>query len=130
VRNVAVRFETDRDPRTIEVQLTNQVGELSGAVLDPSGTPVSVACILAVMAGAARPLTLAAFTQGFADAGVYRVAALPAGSYAVAAVPPSGCVGLRENPGLFDQLNAQTVTIAVGERRTLDLRLSTMPGNR
>ena len=130
VRNVPVRFETDRDPRALEIQLTSKVGELSGKVLGESDTPVTMACIVAVGANAPRPLAVTAFTYAYADSGVFRLPSLPAGAYTVAAVAPSGCVELRESPAVFDELGAQAVTLGVGERRTMDLRLSSLPAKR
>ena len=48
IRNISVRFESNPDPRALDVQLTSKVAELTGTVLDGPDARAVVPCVVAV----------------------------------------------------------------------------------
>ena len=129
IHDVPVRFETDPDPRALDVQLTSKVAELTGTVVDGSGAQAIVPCVVALSSDSPSSLPAMAVAPATPDGTRYRFADLPAGEYGIAAVPLWDCSRIREDPAVIEELRPllQQVTLEAGEHRVLDLPLSSLP---
>jgi hypothetical protein len=110
--------------------LTDRSAEVSGALLDAAGVPVSA---LSVVVFPADKTLWAAGTRRTrsvhpATDGRYRVADLPAGDYFVAALTDVGPDDLND-PSFFEGLLPASVkvTLGEGEKRMFDLRMARGP---
>jgi hypothetical protein len=122
--------EFDGDPaHDVQVVFTNRTAELSGQVLDDSGTPATRATIIRFPADPARWKAQPRFTVGAVSrSGAYRIGLLAAGEYFVVAVSPEEYRALSL-PDDYDRLAAvaERVTLLENDRRTADLRLTSVP---
>ena len=96
-------------------------GNITGRILDPQGAAVPGATVTAKNAATGFSRTDASDAEG-----VYRLTGLPPGDYDVTAVPDE-FASEWQDPKVLEALaaQAQTVHLADGERKTLDLRTTT-----
>ncbi len=129
IRNISVRFESDPDPRALDVQLTSKVAELTGTVLDGPDARAVVPCVVAVSSDAPGSQQTTLFAVASWDGTIYRFADLPAGRYGVAAVPGWECSRLWGDRAAIDEFGPllRQVILETGEHRVLDLPLSSLP---
>ncbi len=129
IRNMSVRFESDPDPRALDVQLTSKVAELTGTVLDGSDARAVVPCVVAVSSDAPGSQQTTSFAVASWDGTRYRFADLPAGRYGVAAVPSWECSRLWGDRAAIDEFGPllRQMILETGEHRVLDLPLSSLP---
>ena len=113
----------------IELELTDRISEIGGAVLDGDGRGVAHAIVLAmpIDRGLRYPMSryLRRATSG--DDGTFHLAAVPAGAYYVATVVsiPIDGPDAWQDPAFLESLApvATTVTIGDGQRQTVNLRV-------
>lgn len=124
-----IPVEFDGDPaHSLQIILTNKTAELSGQVLDETGSPVR-ATVVHFPADPARWRAFQGPQVTTAASGRYRIGGLVAGEYFVAALPQRESFDSRLSLQDYEQLAtvAQRVTVLENERRTADLQLSTVP---
>jgi len=113
----------------IEVVLTDRLSELTGTVTDDDGRAIAGASVIVFTTSrdrwypASRFLGITSATEG-----TYTIAGMPTGSYYAAAVarPPADGADAWQDPAYLASLipRASSVTIAAGERRSLNLKIS------
>ena len=112
----------------VVVTFTDQITELSGALVDGAGQPVPNHFVLVF------PTTPAAWIQGSrrmrspsrtGEDGRYRYANLPPGEYYMVALTDFDSQELYE-PGFLEQVAASSfkITIAEGEKKTLNFKVA------
>ena len=130
ITHVPTEFESDPG-QPVDIVLTNRTAQLSGRVLDETGKPVAQAVIVRFPADPAR-------WKGFRDwhgANVYNgsfgLTGLTAGDHLIAAVSRDDYSRLSM-PDDIERLApvAERVTVTERDRRTLDLRVTTIPPRR
>lgn len=125
--------EFDGDPaHRVDIVLTNRTAEISGRVFDEGGQPVTRAAIVHFPADRATWKTFDDWRSvGVSPDGSYRVTLLPAGDYVVAAVPLAAFTVLTM-PDDIERLAeiGERVTVGEHDRRTVDLRFSSIPPRR
>jgi hypothetical protein len=122
VLDVPIDFTGGEDVRDVVITLTDRAAEISGRVLDASGTPMSAASVL-VFAEDRRQLPRRAHWVKPDQHGLFVVSALPSGIYLVAL---SADVDDARWPtaDYLDTFRARAarVTLADGEKKSLELR--------
>lgn len=125
-----IPVEFDGDPaHTLQIILTNKTGELSGQVLDETGSPVR-AMVVPFPADPTRWRAFQGTRVTTAASGRYRLVGLVAGEYFIAALPQDTSWTLSPEDYELIATVAQRVTVLENERRTADLPLSTIPARR
>jgi hypothetical protein len=111
----------------VEIEMTNQLQEVSGLVTDGTGKPVTDYVVLLFAQDRSR--WSAAYNRYTAAArpggdGRFKVSTLPPGSYYAIAIDRTDAVE-GQDPELLDRLvpQASTISLAPGDSRTLDLKL-------
>lgn len=114
----------------VEIEMTNRLQEISGAVTDAEGN--AVADYAVVIFAQDRSRWVAAFNRYAATSrpgadGRFKVTTLPAGDYYAIALDHSDAVE-GQDPEFLESITrlASTVSLAPGDARTLDLKLFTV----
>jgi hypothetical protein len=125
-------FTGQDDSRTgVEVVLSQTAATLTGRVADDAGRPVDDYWVVLFAADRDRRFVGSQFvriTGGPDTDGGFTIASLPPGDYWVAAVDAiegDGATGEWQNPEVLDSLilGARRVSVAEGQRTSVDLRL-------
>ena len=115
----------------VEIEMTNRLQEVSGAVTDADGKGVEEYVVLVFAQDRSR--WVAAFNRYGATIrpgtdGRFKIATLPAGDYYAIALEHSDAIE-GQDPEFLESLTrlASTVSLAPGDTRTLELKLFTLP---
>lgn len=117
-----------QDIEDVVVEFIDQASELSGQVTDADGQPVGGLTIVVFSADPGRwtPALASRFLRvmPLGTDGRYRVPALPAGNYYLAALAEIDQADLRD-PIFLEQLRASAIPVALGlgERKTQDIQV-------
>ena len=122
--------EFSNDGGAVRIVVTNRLTSVTGNVTGDNGAPLADYELLIFSANAQRWSNPARAVRVVrpAQSGVYTVEALPPGEYLVAAFD-SVDEEARSNPEFLEKVRgvAQDVTLAEGQTRTLNLKLSATP---
>jgi hypothetical protein len=126
--DTGIEFRPNEESGDIEVEISNQTTDLSGAVTNNRSEPVKDYTVVIFSRNRERWGYMSRFFQTSRpdQEGRYRVKALPAGEYyavAIDYVEP----GEAGDPEFLDRVkeNAVAFTLSDGETKTLDLKVST-----
>ena len=127
VTDTGIEFRPNEEASGIEVELTNQATEVSGAVTNSRSEPVKDYTVVVFSRDRERWGYMSRFFQtGRPDQdGRYKVKALPAGNYYAVAldyVEP----GEATDPEFLDRVKDRAVSFSLndGETKTIDLKIS------
>jgi hypothetical protein len=127
VTDAGIEFRPNEEVSGIEVELSNQTTEVSGAVTNSRSEPVKDYTVVVFARDRERWGYMSRFFQtGRPDQdGRYKVKALPAGEYYAVAldyVEP----GEASDPEFLDRVKARAVSFSLndGETKTIDLKIS------
>jgi protocatechuate 3,4-dioxygenase beta subunit len=112
----------------VDVVLTDRVGELTGAVTDDDGNPVTGATVIVFADDHDGWYPTSRFLRKTVadESGRFSIAGLPSGTYyAAAAQPPSGGADAWQDPAFLNALipQASNLTLADGQGQAIGLRI-------
>jgi hypothetical protein len=129
ITDLPTTFTSSSDPGSLEITLTNHVANLSAHVLDADGRTVTDCSILLFPADPARWTTAASepWTQKV-QGDTIQIAPRRAGDYLVVAVSLEDYAWLPRDVSRLEKLAtaARRITLAEGDKRTVDLTLVDM----
>jgi hypothetical protein len=127
VTDTGIEFRPNEEVSGIEIELTNQATEVSGAVTNSRSEPVKDYTVVVFSRDRERWGYLSRFFQTARpdQDGRFKVRALPAGEYFAVAldyVEP----GEASDPELLDRVKARAIAFSLGdgETKTIDLKIS------
>jgi protocatechuate 3,4-dioxygenase beta subunit len=128
VADTGLEVPSNSAVENVVVEMTNQVGEVSGRVTDAAGNAVGD-CMVIVFAQDPGHWTVQSRHVSIARPAddVYRARLLPGDYYAVAMIDVEPNVWTSPDFLTLAREQATKFSIAVGEKRTFDLRLSPAP---
>jgi hypothetical protein len=126
---------TTQDFADVEVTITSRIPTLGGVVRDKQGAPVDGAVVVVFPADESKwrnygllPARLRSASTS--NAGRYKFTTLPAGEYCVVAVPQAQAGKWFEADFFRAALAAASrITLSWGDTSTVDMTLSTLPGD-
>jgi hypothetical protein len=128
MRDVPLDTRSSADVEGLTITITNALASLTGTVHDVKGLLATSAVVVAFPADRSAwtdyGLSPARIKAAYVESdGIYRLLTLPAGDYDVAAVAGAR-IDAWQQPGFFEAADALAahVTLAWGEKRTLDLK--------
>lgn len=127
---VPTEFGSGPSTGRLELILTNRVAQPTVRVLDDEGRTITSCHVIAVPADPAKWRLALGFVRVAPEPeGLMKLGPMLPGEYMLAAVPRDDADILFNDPTRLDSLAAigTRVTLAVGDRRTFDLRLVNLP---